>query len=472
MSYSPKVQSSLGDGLSSRQVTMISVAGIIGAGLFIGSASAIATAGPAILVSYALTGFLVLLVMRMLGEMAVMHPDSGSFSTYAARALGPWAGFTIGWLYWWFWVLVIPVEAIAGANILHSAFPALPAWVYTVSIMTLLTVTNLFNVKNFGEFEFWFSIIKVVAIMAFIVVGVLAVTGYWPLAQISGFSRLYDHGGFMPHGAGAILSGVLITIFSFFGAEIVTIAAAESKNPGQQIRRSTNLVVYRIALFYLLSIFLVVSLVSWNDPQLKEQGTFQYVLNALNLPGAEFIVSAVVFVAVCSCMNSGLYTASRMFYSLAQRGDAPQSGTKVSAGGVPQVAVLSSTLAGFAGCLANYAFPGKVFDFLLSTTGAIALLVYLVIAVSQLIMRRAMENKGQSPDFKMWLFPWLTLFTIAIILMVLGYMFISPDYRYETLMTTAVTLIMLALSFYVTRNRKVSRGVSSKRRAELQSRTI
>lgn len=469
MRHSPKLHSSLGDGLSSRQVTMISIAGIIGAGLFIGSASAIATAGPAILVSYALTGLLVLLVMRMLGEMAVIQPDSGSFSTYASRALGPWAGFTIGWLYWWFWVLVIPVEAIAGANILHSAFSAIPAWAYTISIMALLTLTNLFNVKNFGEFEFWFSIIKVVAIIAFIVVGILAVTGYWPLAHISGFSRLYDHGGFMPHGSGAVLSGVLITIFSFFGAEIVTIAAAESKDPGKQIRRSTNLVVYRIALFYLLSIFLVVSLVSWNDPQLKEQGTFQYVLNALNLPGAEFIVSGVVFIAVCSCMNSGLYTASRMFYSLAQRGDAPKSGMKVSAGGVPRVAVLCSTLAGFVGGFANYAFPGKVFDFLLSTTGAIALLVYLVIAVSQLIMRRTLERKGQTPDFKMWLFPWLTLFTIAVILMVLGYMFISPAWRYETLMTTAITLIMLALSFYVTRNRKAASNVSSKRRTELSA---
>ena len=463
----PKLHSALGDGLSSRQVTMISIAGIIGAGLFIGSASAIATAGPAILISYALTGFLVLLVMRMLGEMAVIQPDSGSFSTYAARALGPWAGFTIGWLYWWFWVLIVPVEAIAGANILHSALPAVPAWVYTLSIMTLLTITNLFNVKNFGEFEFWFSIIKVVAIIAFIVVGIVAVSGYWPLAKVSGVSRLWDHGGFMPHGSGAILSGVLITIFSFFGAEIVTIAAAESKNPGEQIRRSTNLVVYRIALFYLLSIFLVVSLVGWNDPQLKEQGSFQYVLNVLNLPGANILVSTVVFIAVCSCMNSGLYTASRMFYSLAQRGDAPKAGTRVSAGGVPRVAVLSSTLAGFAGCFANYAFPGKVFDFLLSTTGAIALLVYLVIAVSQLIMRRKLERSGQTPEFKMWLFPWLTLFTIAIILMVLGYMFISPDYRYETLMTLAVAVIMLMLSFYVTRKRAVQKvTVSSKMRPQ------
>lgn len=469
MSHLPKSQSALGDGLSSRQVTMISIAGIIGAGLFIGSASAIATAGPAILISYALAGVLVLLVMRMLGEMAVTQPDSGSFSTYASRALGPWAGFTIGWLYWWFWVLVIPVEAIAGANILHAALPVLPAWIYTLCIMALLTATNLFNVKNFGEFEFWFSLIKVIAIIAFIAVGIMAVTGYWPMAKISGVSRLWENGGFMPHGAGAVLSGVLITIFSFFGAEIITIAAAESKNPGEQIRRSTNLVVYRIALFYLLSIFLVVSLVSWNDPQLKAQGTFQYVLNVLHMPGANILVSAVVFIAVCSCMNSGLYTASRMFYSLAQRGDAPKAGTRVSAGGVPRVAVLSSTLAGFAGCFANYAFPGQVLDFLLSTTGAIALLVYLTIAVSQLVMRRRLERSGQSPEFKMWLFPWLTLFTIGIILVVLGYMFISPAYRYEALMTGAVAVIVLMLSFYVTRRRAAQQAGNSRVRAQRQA---
>ncbi|WP_017349876.1 amino acid permease [Pantoea sp. A4] len=446
--------SSLGNGLSSRQVAMISIAGIIGAGLFVGSSSAIAMAGPAILISYAITGLMVLVIMRMLGEMAVLHPDSGSFSTYATKAIGPWAGFTIGWLYWWFWVLIIPVEAIAGANILNAAVPEIPAWLFTVAIMVLLTITNLFNVKNFGEFEFWFSIVKVAAIIAFIVIGIVAITGHLPTSNISGVSRLWDHGGFMPHGFGAVLSGVLITIFSFFGAEIVTIAAAESDNPAEQIRRSNGLVVYRIALFYILSIFLVVSLVGWNDAGLKTQGTFQYALSQLNIPGAKLMVDIVVFVAVCSCMNSGLYTASRMLYSLGTRGDAPARMCRVSKGNVPRIAVLSSTLAGFVGCFANYAFPGKVFDFLLSTTGAIALIVYLVVAISQLRMRFALQRQGIEPEFRMWLFPWLTLATIAVIVAVLGYMFVSEQYRYETLMTAAVTLIMLGCGLYTTRGRK------------------
>ncbi|GGU75672.1 amino acid ABC transporter permease [Pseudomonas laurentiana] len=439
-------QRSLKHGLTTRQVSMISIAGIIGAGLFIGSSNAIATAGPAILISYALTGLLVLLVMRMLGEMAVANPNSGSFSTYAGEAIGPWAGFTIGWLYWWFWVLIIPVEAIAGADILHAWYPAIPSWAFTFLIMITLSATNLISVRNFGTFEYWFALIKIIAILAFIGVCSAAVLGYWPLAEVSGVGQLLSNGGFMPNGFGAVLGGILVTIFSFFGAEIVTIAADETENPKEKIRRATNLVIYRIAIFYIFSIFFIVSLVAWNDPRLLQVGSFQRALEVLNVPGAKLIVDLVVFVAVTSCMNSGLYTASRMLYSLGARGEAPTATRYISRSGVPTVAVLMSTLAGFVGCLINYLLPGKVFGFLLSTTGAIALLVYLVIAVSQLRMRKQLEQKGQTPVFRMWLFPWLTWFVIALICSVLGYMLFSAAYRYETLMTAAVAGIVLMIS--------------------------
>jgi len=432
-------------GLTSRQVSMISIAGIIGAGLFIGSSNAIATAGPAILISYGIAGLLVLLVMRMLGEMAIANPDSGSFSTYASKAIAPWAGFTIGWLYWWFWVLIIPVEAIAGADILHAWVPAVPSWAFAFLIMLTLSATNLISVKNYGAFEYWFALVKVIAIFAFIVVCVLGVSGYWPLAEVSGVGHLLADGGFMPHGFGAVLGGVLVTIFSFFGAEIVTIAADETANPKDKIRKATNLVVYRIAIFYLCSIFFIVSLVAWNDPRLLQVGSFQRVLEVLNVPGAKLMVDIVVLVAVTSCMNSGLYTASRMLYSLGTRGEAHPLARHVSGNGVPTVAVLCSTLAGFAGCFVNYVFPGTVFSFLLSTTGAIALLVYLVIAVSQLRMRRISEREGQVLAFKMWLYPWLTWFVIGLISLVLGYMLISPAYRYETLMTAGVAGAMLVI---------------------------
>ncbi|MBX8529265.1 amino acid permease [Pseudomonas cichorii] len=447
VSHKKNEHRSLKHGLTSRQVSMISIAGIIGAGLFIGSSKAIATAGPAILISYGIAGLLVLLVMRMLGEMAIANPNSGSFSTYAGQAIGPWAGFTIGWLYWWFWVLIIPVEAIAGADILHAWMPSVPSWLFAFLIMITLSCTNLVSVKNFGEFEYWFALVKVIAILAFIGVCTLAVLGFWPLAETSGISQIWQNGGFMPNGFGAVLGGVLITIFSFFGAEIVTIAADETANPKEKIRRATNLVVYRIAIFYIFSIFFIVSLVAWNDPRLLQVGSFQRALEIINVPGAKMVVDIVVFVAVTSCMNSGLYTASRMLYSLGARGEAPVQIKRVSGSGVPTVAVIASTLAGFVGCFVNYAFPGKVFGFLLSTTGAIALLVYLVIAVSQLRMRKRLEREGQEPAFKMWLFPWLTWLVIGLITLVLGYMLISPNYRYETLMTAAVTgtILLIAL---------------------------
>ncbi|MCK9800769.1 GABA permease [Pseudomonas chlororaphis] len=447
---------SLKHGLTSRQVSMISIAGIIGAGLFIGSSNAIATAGPAILISYGMTGLLVLLVMRMLGEMAIANPDSGSFSTYAGRAIGPWAGFTIGWLYWWFWVLIIPVEAIAGADILHAWIPAVPSWLFAFLIMITLACTNLISVKNFGEFEYWFALIKVIAILGFIIVCAMAVLGFWPLAETSGVQQLWQNGGFMPNGFGAVLGGVLVTIFSFFGAEIVTIAADETANPREKIRKATNLVVYRIAIFYIFSIFFIVSLVAWNDPRLLQVGSFQRALEILNVPGAKLMVDIVVLVAVTSCMNSGLYTASRMLYSLASRGEAPRQVARISGNGVPTVAVVLSTLAGFVGCFLNYAFPGKVFGFLLSTTGAIALLVYLVIAVSQLRMRAITDREGTVLAFKMWLFPWLTWLVIGLITLVLGYMLISPNYRYETLMTAAVAGVILAISLL---RRKPAQGL-------------
>jgi GABA permease len=320
--------------------------------------------------------------------------------------------------------------------------------------MAGLSLTNLFNVKNFGEFEFWFALIKVIAIVAFIVVATLAVFGWWPLApEISGISKIYDQSGFMPNGFSAVLYGVLVTIFSFFGAEVVSIAAAESKDPQKQIRRATNLVIYRIAIFYLFSIFLVVSLVSWNDPGLKQMGTFQYVLHVLKIPGTKAIMDLVVFVAVCSCMNSGLYIASRMLYSLGTRGDAPAAAAKLTEKGVPKFAVLASSVAGFVGAFANYAFPGKVFGFLLSTTGAIALIVYLVIAVSQYRMRSHYEAHGQQLDFKMWCFPWLTWVVIFFIVLVLAFMGFSENYRYETLLTFAVTAVILVASIIVTRKR-------------------
>ena len=428
-------KNNLSHGLKSRHVTMLSIAGVIGAGLFVGSGRAIAEAGPATILAYILAGGLVVLVMRMLAEMAVASPDTGSFSTYADLAIGKWAGYTIGWLYWWFWVLIIPIEANIAATIINTYVPQMEIWVLSLVITLLLTATNLFSVKNYGEFEFWLALVKVIAIVAFIILGACAIFGLLPSAGVSGVSRLWDTGGFMPNGFG------------------VTIAAAESDEAGKHISKATNSVIWRITLFYILSIFIVIALVPWTDPRLATEGSYVTVLDTLGVPHAKAIIDFVVLTSVTSCLNSSLYTASRMVYSLSRRGDAPACAQVTSRSGTPIVAVLLSTGAAFLAVIANYLVPAKVFGFLMASSGAIALLVYLVIAISQLRLRKRLTAQGQTLSYRMWLFPWLTWAVILFISCVLVVMLLRPDHRLEVVSTLVLAVFVVCSGLLITRRR-------------------
>jgi GABA permease len=430
----------LAPGLKSRHITMLSIAGIIGAGLFVGSGRVVASAGPAAIIAYALAGSLVVLVMRMLGEMAVASPDTGSFSTYADRAIGHWAGFTIGWLYWWFWVLVIPLEANVAGLVLHGWLPNVPIWVWALGVTAILTITNLFSVQSYGEFEFWFALIKVVAIACFLIVGLLAILGLLPGSEVQGVARLTANGGFMPNGLTAVLTAMLGTMFSFMGTEIVTIAAAESERPAEQIVAATNSVIWRICLFYLGTIFIVTSLVSWQDPRLVEVGAYQRTLEVIGIGRAKGIMDLVILTAVASCLNSAIYTASRMLWSLAKRGDAPRGWQRTTEAGTPRAAVLWSVAIGFLATIANYVVPEQVFAFLMNTSGAIALLVYFVIAWSQLRTRQALDATAHRSPLRMWGFPWLTIGVMVFIVLVLGVMLVQPAHRMEVVATVIVTV--------------------------------
>ncbi|MFI5728791.1 amino acid permease [Kribbella sp. NPDC051587] len=450
----------LSAGLKSRHVTMVSIAGVIGAGLFVGSGTAISKAGPGVLIAYAFAGALVVLVMRMLGEMAAANPDTGSFSTYADRAIGPWAGFTVGWLYWWFWVLVIPVEATAAAGILES-WTGVPKWVWALAVTLALTVTNLFSVANYGEFEFWFALLKVVAIIGFITVGVLAVLGVFGDTH-SGVAHLWDTGGFLPNGFGAVAAAVLVTMFSFMGTEIVTIAAAESDHPDEKIGKATRSVIWRIGIFYLASILLVVVIVPWNEPRLAADGSYQVALEALGVPGAKLIVDLVVLVAVASCLNSALYTASRMIFSLGKRSQAPAIVTQTTSRGVPRVAVLASTAVGFIAVISNYLFPDDVFGVLLATSGAVALLVYFVIAISQLRLRAKLEDSGTPMPVRMWAYPYLTWAVVVVIPALLIYMVTQSDQRLNIGATAVIAIAITIIGIITTRKRaQVSNRVTA-----------
>ncbi|MEW2389832.1 amino acid permease [Streptomyces venezuelae] len=436
-------------GLKNRHLSMIAIGGVIGAGLFVGSSSGIAAAGPAILVSYALVGTMVVLVMRMLGEMAAARPASGSFSTYADQALGRWAGFSIGWLYWFFWVVVLAVEATAGAVILNGWIPAVPQWGWALIVMVVLTATNLVSVGSYGEFEFWFAGIKVVAIGGFVVIGLLAVFGVLPGSDNpgAGFAHLTDAGGFMPKGAGAILTGVLMVVFSFMGSEIVTLAAGESEDPQRAVTKATNSVIWRIGVFYLGSILVVITLLPWNDKSITEDGSYVAALNSIGIPHAGQVMNVIVLTAVLSCLNSGLYTASRMAFSLGQRGDAPKTFARTNARGVPQAAILGSVVFGFVAVWFNYQWKDTVFDFLLNSSGAVALFVWLIISFTQLRMRGIiLREEPEKLVVKMWLFPYLTWVTIAMISFVLVYMLTDEAGRKQVLLSLLAAAFVVVFS--------------------------
>ncbi|MEW2254581.1 amino acid permease [Streptomyces sp. NPDC047869] len=440
--------SGLQAGLKNRHLTMIAIGGVIGAGLFVGSSTGIATAGPGILLSYALVGTLVVLVMRMLGEMSAANPTSGSFSAHADRALGPWAGFSIGWLYWFFWVVVLAVEATAGAKILEGWIPAVPQWGWALIVMTVLTATNLVSVGSYGEFEFWFAGIKVVAIGAFIVVGLLAVFGVLPGAHTdkASFANLTSHGGFLPHGPGAILTGVLLVVFSFMGSEIATLAAGESEDPQRAVTKSTNSIIWRIGVFYLGSILIVVTLLPWNDPSIQKDGSYVAALGSLGIPHAGQVMNFIVLTSVLSCLNSGLYTASRMAFSLGQRGDAPKAFARTTSRGVPRAAILASVLFGFAAVFFNYKFPDTVFLFLLNSSGAVALFVWLAICFSQLRMRRIIQREApEKLVVKMWLYPYLTWATAVLIIGIFGYMLTDTQGESSGRTTVELSLLVAAV---------------------------
>ena len=282
-------------------------------------------------------------------------------------------------------MIVVGFEAVAGAKVIQFWID-IPLWLLSLVLMLLMTATNLFSVSSFGEFEFWFAGIKVAAIVVFLVLGTLFVLGLWPNKDMD-FSNLTAHGGFFPLGVGAIFSAIVVVIFSMVGAEIATIAAAESHDPARAIAKATNSVIVRIAIFFVGSIFLLAVILPWNSAELAAS-PYVAAFKVMGIPYADHIMNAVVLTAVLSCLNSGLYTASRMLFVLAARREAPVALMTVNKRGVPRAAILSSSVVGFLCVIAAAISPDTVFLFLLNSSGAVILFVYLLIAISQMILRR------------------------------------------------------------------------------------
>ncbi|QPL95075.1 amino acid permease [Streptomyces clavuligerus] len=439
----------LSHGLKQRHLSMIALGGVIGAGLFVGSGAGISQAGPSIIIAYTLSGLLVMLVMRMLGEMSAANPASGTFSVHAERAIGPWAGFATGWIFWFLLCVVVGLEGIGAAKIMTGWLPGTPEWMWVAVFVAVFTTANLAAVKNFGEFEFWFAALKIVAIVTFLGIGLLAITGALPDTDAPGLSNLTGAGGFLPNGTEGLIFGLLASVFAYGGLETVTIAAAESEHPVQGVARAVRTAMWRIAIFYIGSMAVVVTLVPWNDPRVVEKGPYVATLDHLGVPAAGQIMNAVIFIALLSAMNANIYAASRMSRSLVARGQGPAFLGRTR-NGVPWTAVLVSSGFGFLCVLLSYWRPDDVFMWLLNMIGAIILVVWFFVAVSQLILRRRTEREApEKLVVKMWLFPGLTYAALAAMVTVFVLMAREPDTRTQLYYYSGALTLTLCLVGWV-----------------------
>ncbi|MEU3755943.1 amino acid permease [Streptomyces olivoreticuli] len=444
----PQQGSPLSNGLKQRHLSMIALGGVIGAGLFVGSGAGIAAAGPSIVLAYAASGLLVMFVMRMLGEMSAANPASGSFSVHADRAIGRWAGFTAGWMFWTLLVVGVAIEAIGAAHIVQGWLPGTPSWLWVLVFMALFCGTNLGAVSNFGEFEFWFAALKIGAIALFLILGTLAVLGVLPGSDSPGAAHLVHDGGFLPNGANGLMIGLLASLAAYGGLETVTIAAAESENPVRGVAKAVRTTMWRIGIVYVGSMLVIVTLIPWNDKAVTENGPYAAVLDRLGVPGGGQIMNVVVLIALLSAMNANIYGSSRMAYSLVSRGQGPKALGKVSRG-VPRRAVLASSAFGFFAVLLSYWYPTTVFAWLLNMVGGVVLVVWGFIAASQLLLRRRLEREApEQLVVRMWAFPYLTWVTLAGVAGALVLMTLDADTRVQLYFTGGLALA-LALVGYV-----------------------
>ena len=426
--------------MKGRHLVMMSLGSAIGTGLFVGSGKGVAAAGPATLVAYVVAGLLVIAIMYMLGEMVAAHPDSGAFSVYTSRAMGPAAGFAMGWVWWIELVIVVAAEAIAAASTLVAMWPIAPVWLLTLIFLVVLTAINLLGVDRFGEFEFWFALLKVAAVLVFLVIGVLRICGVLA-APAAGASNLVGHGGFMPNGWSGIAAALLMVTFSFGGIEIMAVAAAETEDPARNVSRAVRTIVWRILLFYMGSVAVMVIAVPWDDPKLGTS-PFVAVLDRAGIPAASEVMTLVIVLALLSSLNANLYGAARMLGSLAERGMAPRAAMRTRGRSVPAMAVLASVLFGFCCVLATFRWGDTVLGTLLNIVGSTIIVTYFFTICSQYVLRRQVEREGTPLPMRIKVFPvvsWAEMILLVSI-MVLG-MF-APDVRAQLLSTGALVVVL------------------------------
>ncbi|MFB6363461.1 amino acid permease [Paenibacillus elgii] len=436
-------------GLKTRHIELIALGGTIGVGLFMGSASTIKWAGPSVLLAYLLAGIIVFFVMRIMGEMLILEPVTGSFATFAHKYISPLAGYLTAWSYWFLWLTVGMAEVTAIGIYIGYWFPDIPQWLPALAGVAIIAAANLAAVKLYGEFEFWFAMIKVVAIVAMIVIGTAMIFfGLGNGGQPIGLSNLYAHGGFFAGGLKGFLFALCIVTAAYQGVELVGITAGEAENPKFTLRKAIKNIVWRILIFYAGAVFVIVTIYPWN--QVGEIGSpFVMTFAKAGIVAAAGIINFVVLTAAMSGCNSGIYSAGRMLYTLASNGQAPKFFGKVSRSGVPRNSIATTISLLLVGVLFNYLLPdSKLFLYIYSASVLPGMVPWFALAFSQFKFRKKWkENMGDHP-FKSVFFPVSNYITIIFLFLVLIGMWFNPDTRVSLIVGAAFILIVVA-SYYV-----------------------
>jgi len=404
---------------------MIAIGGAIGTGLFLGSAFAIGFAGPSVLLSYAIGGAIALLLMGCLAEMTVAHPTSGSFGAYAEHYIGPLAGFLVRYGYWSSIVFAVGTEVTAIAVYMKYWFPAVPGWYWIVGFSVGLIAINAASVKVFGAVEYAFSMLKIVAIVAFLILGAYIVFRA-PAESGIGLANYTSHGGFFPKGAWGMWVAVIVSIFSYLSIEMIAVAAGEAQDPQRAITQAFRATMFRLVFFYLLTLALTLAIVPWNAAG-EDGSPFVKVMAATHIPGAAGVINLVILVAALSAMNSQLYITTRMMFSLSRAGYAPRRFGEVSRNGVPVAALMLSTIGIALAVALNVLAPQASFTLMMSVSMFGAMFTWLMIFVTHLFFRRAHDAKSLS--FRMWGYPYASLAGALLMLATLVTTYFTDEFR-------------------------------------------
>jgi aromatic amino acid transport protein AroP len=438
-------QGNLKHGLSNRHIQLIALGGAIGTGLFLGISQSIKLTGPSVILGYAIAGFIAFLMMRQLGEMVVQEPVSGSFSHFAYKYWGPFAGFMSGWNYWVLNILVCMAELSAIGLYIQYWWPEIPTWASALAFFLLINGINLLHVKLFGEMEFWFSIIKILAILAMIAFGsyLLATGTAGPQASIS---NLWALGGFFPYGIKGLVMAMAVIIFAFGGIELFGITAAEARDPDKTLPKAVNQIIYRILIFYIATLFILFALFPWN--QMANGGSpFVMVFASLDSQGVATMLNFVILTAAVSVYNGTSYCSSRMLLGLAQQGNAPQFLNKINKNGIPTNAVLISAFVTVLCVLLNYAFPEKAFGLLMMLVVAAIVINWVVISWTHLKFRKTMQAQGVTSKFPSIAYPFSNYLCIVFMLGILVVMSLTLDMRIAVMMIPAWILCLMFAYF-------------------------